>query len=96
MRVLHLPELHAVHDLKMPFQNFSLLNKDITLLTSSSRYVPHEATPSCFAFVAETGIISSLLWYADHVIERPPKDFHLPVIICANFFLFLLSQQILL
>jgi len=28
MHVLHLPELHAVHDLKMPLQNFNLLNND--------------------------------------------------------------------
>jgi hypothetical protein len=34
---------------------------------------------------AETGVTSSLLWYNDHFIELPPKDFHLPVVICAKF-----------
>jgi hypothetical protein len=37
---------------------------------------------------AETGVTSSLLWYADHFIELPPKVFHLPVVICAKFYFF--------
>jgi hypothetical protein len=55
-------------------------------LTSSFGYIHHEATPSCCSFVAETGVISLLLCYADHVIELSPKDFHLPVDIYATFF----------
>ena len=62
-------------------------------LTSSFGYEHHEATPSCFSFVAETGVISLLLCYADHVNELPPKDFHLPVVICATFFLFCLNRS---
>jgi len=53
-------------------------------LTSSPGYVPHIPLYVLHLF-AETGVTSSLLWYADHFIELPPKDFHLPVVICAKF-----------
>jgi hypothetical protein len=70
----------------MPFQNFKLLNKDGTF--------PHFFTLGMYLMklplhvlhlFAETGVTSLLLWYADHFIELPPKDFHLPVVICTKF-----------